>query len=156
MTQADAPENADMGAGVIAACRRLHTAIDALDQAAADLLDISRSDLRCLNLLEHGPMHPKAIAMALEITPGSVTAMIDRLEARGLVERARTPGDRRGILVSATPLVFRSVGELYRSCAVALRDMVMAYPRAEQVAAIQHLQDAASAWWAAARPEPHA
>lgn len=151
MPQADAPLDRDAGADVIAACRRLHAAIDGLDQGAADLLGVSRGDLRCLNLLEHGPIHPKQIATSLGITPGSVTAMIDRLEAKGLVERARTPGDRRGVLVSATPKVFHTIGQLYRSCAIALREMVMAYPAAEQVLAVRHLTEAAAAWEAAAR-----
>jgi len=151
MTQADAPSDIDGGADVVAAYRRLHAAIDELDQAAADLLGVSRSDLRCLNLLEHGPIHPKQVSAALGITPGSVTAMIDRLEVKGLVERARTPGDRRGVLVSATPRVFHTVGELYRSCAIALREMVMSYPAAEQVLAVRHLTEAAAEWEAAAR-----
>lgn len=155
MTQADASPRLDAGADVIAACRRLHAAIDALDQAAADLLGISRGDLRCLNLLEHGPIHPKQIATALGITPGSVTVMIDRLEAKGLVDRTRTPGDRRGVLVSATPLVFRSVGQLYRFCATTLSDMVLSYPAAEQLSAIKHLSDAAAAWNTAVKLVPY-
>lgn len=151
MTQADALANGDTGADVIAACRRLHAAIDGLDQAAADILGVSRSDLRCLNMLEHGPVHPKQVSASLGITPGSVTAMIDRLEAKGLVERARTPGDRRGVLVSATPLVFHTVGELYRSCAIALRELVLSYPRSEQLLAVRHLTEAAVQWEVAAK-----
>jgi DNA-binding MarR family transcriptional regulator len=151
MMQADAPRGHDVGADAIAACRRLHAAIDGLDQAAADLLGVSRSDLRCLNLLEHGPMHPKHVSASLGITPGSVTAMIDRLEAKGLVERARTPGDRRRVLVSATPRVFQTVGALYRSCAVALRELVMSYPADEQALAVRHLTEAAVQWEVAAK-----
>jgi DNA-binding MarR family transcriptional regulator len=151
MSQADAPEMDADGAAVSAACRRLHAAIDGLDQAAADLLGVSRTDLRCLNLLEHGPLSPSRIAAALGITAGSVTALVDRLEAKGLVKRARTPGDRRGVLVSATPLVFRSIGELYRSCAMALHNMAMAYPPGERASAVRHLGHAAEAWEAAAK-----
>lgn len=146
MPQADAPALDADGAAVIAACRRLHAAIDRLDQAAADMLGVSRNDLRCLNLLEHGPLPPSRIAELLGITAGSVTALVDRLEAKGLVERARTTGDRRGVMVSATPLVFRSIGALYRSCAMALHDMAMAYPAPERALAVRHLGDAAQAW----------
>jgi len=149
MTQADSDRKSAEGADVIAACRRLHAAIDGLDQAAADLLGVSRNDLRCLNLLEHGPLPPSHLAVSLGITPGSVTALIDRLEGKGLVERARAPHDRRGVLVSATPLVFRSIGALYRSCAVALHDMAMTYSAAERASAVRHLGHAAAAWEAA-------
>ena len=138
-------------ADVLAACRRLHASIDALDQSAAELLNISRNDLRCLNLLEHGPLPPSRIAVALALTSGSTTALVDRLEKKGLVQRADDPSDRRGILVSATPHVFQSIGQLYRSCADAVRATVGRYPLDEQGAAVRHLTDAAAAWETAAR-----
>ncbi len=137
-------------ASVIAACRRLHAAIDALDQAAADLLGVSRNDLRCLNLLEHAPIPPSKIATSLRLTTGSVTAMIDRLEAKGLVARARDQTDRRGIIVSATLRVFQVLGPLYRSCAQSLQTTVEGYPKPEQRAAVRHFVDAAEAWERAA------
>ncbi|NIR42910.1 MAG: MarR family transcriptional regulator, partial [Gemmatimonadetes bacterium] len=37
------------------------------------------------------------------LTSGAMTNRIDRLEAAGLVERLRPPGDRRSILVGLTP-----------------------------------------------------
>lgn len=131
---------------VIASCRRLHAAIDALDQAAADMLGVSRTDLRCLNLLEHGPMPPTRIAASLRLTSGSVTALLDRLEKKGLVERSRDPDDRRGVRVNITPAVFAKVGRLYQSCAEALSRTVGAYPAEEQNAAVRHLNDVAGVW----------
>lgn len=152
MTQGDAPAGtgAASDGDVITACRRLHSAIDALDQAAADTLGISRNDLRCLNLLEHGPLPPSRIAGALGLTSGSVTALVDRLERKGLVERSRDLLDRRGVRVSATSAVFENIGRLYRSCAETLRATVAAYPAGEREAAVKHLSDAASAWERAA------
>lgn len=134
------------GISVIGACRRLHAAIDALDQRAADMCGISRSDLRCLNLLEGGPVTPKRIAEALAMSSGSVTALIDRLETLQLVERSRDPSDRRGVLVNATPKVFESIGLLYAQCSDLLRAAVAAYPASEQSDAIRHLNDVASCW----------
>lgn len=152
--QTTSEPGAPTGHAVIAACRRLHAAIDALDQAAADSLGVSRNDLRCLNLLEHGPVAPSRIASALGLTSGSVTALVDRLEARGLVARARDPADRRGVLVSATPHVFGTIGRLYRGCAEALAATVEAYPAPERAMAVRHLNDAATAWAKAAGQEP--
>lgn len=131
---------------VIAACRRLHAAIDALDQRAADLLGLSRGDLRCLNLLEAGPQTPTRIATSLGLSTGSVTALIDRLEARGLAERGRDPSDRRGVLVTATAKVFTTIGALYAGCSDLLRAKVAAYPTAEQADAVRHLNDIAAGW----------
>ena len=48
------------------------------------------------------------------ITKGTLTGVVDRLEARGLVERIACPGDGRSTLVRLTPegdLVFRDVFE---------------------------------------------
>jgi DNA-binding MarR family transcriptional regulator len=141
-------------AQVVAACRRLHASIDALDQAAASMLEVSRSDLRCLNLLEHGPVTPKMIGERLSLTSGSVTALIDRLERKGLVARQPDERDRRGVRVCATPATFAQVGALYRSCADALCAAVAAYPPDEQAAAVRHLSDAATAWENTARSVP--
>lgn len=135
-----------LAADVVAECRRLHAAIDAFDQAAADALGIARTDLRCLNLLEHGPLSPTALAAALGLTTGSVTALVDRLERKGLVERARHPEDRRGMVVSATPAVFETLGSIYRACAERLCLLVATYPIAQRRFAVRVLADTADAW----------
>jgi DNA-binding MarR family transcriptional regulator len=44
----------------------------------------------------------RRIADHLHVEPSNVTAIIDRLEQRGLVERHPAPGDRRVKLVAAT------------------------------------------------------
>jgi DNA-binding MarR family transcriptional regulator len=44
----------------------------------------------------------RRIADHLHAEPSNVTAIIDRLERRGLVERRPDPGDRRVKLVAAT------------------------------------------------------
>jgi DNA-binding MarR family transcriptional regulator len=44
----------------------------------------------------------RRIADRLYAEPSNVTAIIDRLESRGLVERHPDPGDRRVKLVAAT------------------------------------------------------
>ncbi|MFP3714093.1 MarR family winged helix-turn-helix transcriptional regulator [Puerhibacterium sp. TATVAM-FAB25] len=47
-------------------------------------------------------LSPGALVTATLVTSGTMTNRIDRLEARGLVERHRSPGDRRGVLVQLT------------------------------------------------------
>jgi DNA-binding MarR family transcriptional regulator len=128
---------------IVEACRALYGAIDALDQTAADRLDITRNDLRCLNLLETGPATPGRISSALELTSGAVTALVDRLERKGLVERSRDPDDRRGVRVGATPAVYRALGPVYRTYAEALTALAAGYGQDERAAACRHLLDAA-------------
>lgn len=133
----------------VAACRRLHAAVDRLDQAAADSLNITRNDLRCLNLLEQGPLAPARIATALGLTSGSVTALLDRLEARGFVARSRDPDDRRALRVSLQAVVFETVGRLYLGFAEELRAAVRRHGATEGAMLSRHLHEAAAACEAA-------
>lgn len=62
--------------------------------------DLSMGQLRALLVLQHdGPARVGALAAALHISPNATTAVVDRLEAAGLVERAPDPRDRRAVLV---------------------------------------------------------
>jgi len=61
---------------------------------------ISLIHLNVLTLLEaSGPLSMGRIADALDISVASATGVIDRMEARGLVKRRRSPEDRRVVLV---------------------------------------------------------
>jgi DNA-binding MarR family transcriptional regulator len=61
---------------------------------------VSLVHLNVLALLEaSGPMPMGRLAEQLDISVASITGVIDRMEARGLVERRRDSDDRRVILV---------------------------------------------------------
>lgn len=49
-------------------------------------------------------LSPGALVTQTLVTSGTMTNRIDRLAARGLVERRPAPGDRRGVLVRLTPV----------------------------------------------------
>ncbi|MBB6118614.1 MarR family winged helix-turn-helix transcriptional regulator [Nocardiopsis algeriensis] len=66
----------------------------------AERSGMNPTDFQCYTLLRvSGPMTPGEIADSLCLSTGSVTGVIDRLEAHGLVERARHTGDRRKVTV---------------------------------------------------------
>lgn len=46
---------------------------------------------------------PTALYERLMLSSGAMTSRLDRLERKGLIERAPAPGDRRSILVRLTP-----------------------------------------------------
>ena len=144
---ADSPPAPQQPAGddIVGACRQLHAAIDRLDELAAAMAGISRSDLRCLNLLELGPLPATVIARQLNLATGSVTALVDRLESKALVTRLREEGDRRVVRVQATAKVFELIGPVYLGFANRLRLVVKGYPAADRKLAVQHLLDVASA-----------
>ena len=61
------------------------------------------SDFAVLEALLHkGPLAVNAIGKKVLLTSGSMTAAVDRLERRGLVERQDDPGDRRTRIVHLT------------------------------------------------------
>ena len=54
------------------------------------------------HLLEAGPATPGEVASRIGLTSGSVTALIDRLESAGYVERRRSLADRRSVEIALT------------------------------------------------------
>lgn len=85
---------------VLDAGRRIHAAMDTIDLLFAERFGVNRNDLRCLQLLEQRPATPGEIAAHTRLTSGSVTALVDRLEASGLVERCRSTEDRRSVAIA--------------------------------------------------------
>ena len=65
--------------------------------------DITPGHLRALRTLSrHGTMRLSGLSDHLQVAPRTATAVVDALEARGLVRRRADPGDRRAILVEVT------------------------------------------------------
>ena len=74
-------------------------------RAAAPLAGINATDWECLDVLDWvGPITAGDLARRVGITSGAITGAIDRLEARGLVERGRDPADRRKVIVRLADL----------------------------------------------------
>jgi DNA-binding MarR family transcriptional regulator len=64
--------------------------------AAVAELDLAPSQARALHELDlERPISMRELAERLKSDPSNVTGLIDRLEARGLVERRPDPADRR-------------------------------------------------------------
>jgi DNA-binding MarR family transcriptional regulator len=63
---------------------------------------LSASERQCLVALARGPRPAREIAEATRLTRASVTTLVDRLEARGLLRRTADKNDRRQVLVSLT------------------------------------------------------
>jgi len=100
---------------VMEAGRRIHAAVDAADAAICERLGVNRSDLRCLNLLGDGPLTPGEIGDRIGLASGSVTALIDRLERAGFVERRPSARDRRCVEIATVDEPYGRVAALYRT-----------------------------------------
>jgi MarR family transcriptional regulator, organic hydroperoxide resistance regulator len=65
--------------------------------------DLTNSQLRALMLLDRDEaVTAGELAKSADLNPASVTAMLDLLESRGIVERSRHESDRRVCMVSLT------------------------------------------------------
>jgi DNA-binding MarR family transcriptional regulator len=66
-------------------------------------MGLEASELAALEHLQAaGAINQKRLGERLSMSPGAITAMIDRLERRGYVERIPNPEDRRSALVNIT------------------------------------------------------
>jgi len=63
---------------------------------------LTGAQARLLSLLSLEPLPMRRLAQRLKCEPSNVTGIVDRLEARGLVERRPDPADRRVKLAVAT------------------------------------------------------
>ncbi len=78
----------------------LNADLHSLSSMIASESRIALSDLvACEHLRMHGPLTAKDVAQRVQMGSGATTAMLDRLEKRGLVKRAPHPSDRRSIMV---------------------------------------------------------
>ena len=75
-------------------------------------------------------------------TPAAITALIDRLEARGLVRRTADAADRRRVLVEATARAQALIEACYTPTARAGAEMLGAYGVEELQAIRRFLTDA--------------
>lgn len=83
---------------------------------------ISMTHLHLMSMLErHGELPMSRLADVLDISLSNATGLVDRMEERGLVERARVPDDRRVVLVRITENGRRALAdaELFRDEMVA-------------------------------------
>lgn len=117
---------------LLLAVRRLGEVLDRFDESVARSLGVGRSDLRALHLLEHGPVHAGAIAAQLDLTTGSVTALISRLVDEGLVTRSVDPDDRRVVNVELRPEARQRLAQVYGPAGQRVSALSSSLPAAER------------------------
>ncbi|MER8220999.1 MarR family transcriptional regulator [Streptomyces sp. NPDC094143] len=71
-------------------------------ESAAAEHALTGAQARLLSLLCLEPLPMRRLAQRLKCEPSNVTGIVDRLEARGLVERQPDPADRRVKVAAAT------------------------------------------------------
>jgi len=75
---------------------KAYRSVFAAANAQIQRLSLGDSDFRVLEVLLHkGPLPVNTIGPKVDLTPGSISVAVDRLEKRALVSRAMCPSDRR-------------------------------------------------------------
>jgi DNA-binding MarR family transcriptional regulator len=81
--------------------RATHRLLAALDDALSDL-GLSPAEVNALACVGEQTTVRDLVAATAQ-RPSTLTGILDRLESRGLIERAANPADRRSVLVRLTP-----------------------------------------------------
>jgi DNA-binding MarR family transcriptional regulator len=96
------------------AIRASQNTAEAFDEQVAAMLGVNRTDLRCLDILDRrGPLTAGQLAVAMHLSTGAVTTLVDRLERAGYARRVRDTADRRRVLVELEPETHRRTMEFY-------------------------------------------
>jgi DNA-binding MarR family transcriptional regulator len=118
------------------AVMRWQDATEAYDEAVGRLTSLAAAERACLSLLFSGPQPAGAIAAPTALTPAAVTALVDRLEARGLVRRSRDAADRRKVMVEATEAAGEVTRRYYQPIGIAGAEFLAGSFDANELAAI--------------------
>lgn len=100
---------------IIDALRQYQEADSAMHARARAASSMSDNEIRIVQYLltaarNDATVTPTALSKHLGVTSASMTALLDRLERAGAIERVRHPSDRRSLVITATPLAERTVG----------------------------------------------
>jgi DNA-binding MarR family transcriptional regulator len=87
---------------VAAAVQRVAAAHQRYNHRVAAAVGLDSTALAALQTLTGEGRTPRQLEVALGVTSGTITAVIDRLEKHGLAERIRSTTDRRSLTVLLT------------------------------------------------------
>ena len=91
----------------------------------ADQLGLGVSDMQFMTyLMQEGPLSPGRLSELSGLKSGSVTGVVDRLEAAGYVHRERDESDRRKVRVVLDTERLQSAGSPYAGQAAHLRGVL--------------------------------
>jgi DNA-binding MarR family transcriptional regulator len=100
--------------------------------AMSEWAGLNATDMECLRLLFlKGTATPTELARHTGLTSGATTAMLDRLEKAGLIERRPNPNDRRGTLVAPEKSSSEKMASWFESARNAQDKLISSYSESE-------------------------
>ena len=93
---------------------------------------LNATDMECLRLLFlKGIATPSELARHTGLTSGATTALLDRLEKAGLIERRPNPDDRRGSLITPAKSAAEQAASWFESARNAQDELISSYSESE-------------------------
>jgi MarR family 2-MHQ and catechol resistance regulon transcriptional repressor len=116
-------------------------AVEAYAKQSIVDLEMCGSDFAVLEALLHrGALPVNEIGRKVLLTSGSITVAIDRLEAKHLVERRPSPGDRRAKIVHLTGAGRKLITRAYNEHAADMEELASDMSTAERATLIRLLK----------------
>jgi MarR family 2-MHQ and catechol resistance regulon transcriptional repressor len=120
---------------------KAHRALQRHAMQSIEPSGLGLSDFAVLEvLLNKGPQKVNDIGRRIDLTSGSTTTAIDRLEARGLVARGLDDTDRRSRVVRLTPAGLTRISEVFAQHAAAMEAASKGLSRSERKSLIELLK----------------
>jgi DNA-binding MarR family transcriptional regulator len=142
MSKSSPLSSEELIAAIGSAIMRWQDATALYDEEVGARLGLSMSERHALACLAHGPRPARDLAEAAHLTRAATTALIDRLEERGLVRRTPDTEDRRQVLVSMTPKAQRATATYYGPIAGEGAALLAGFSRAELATILKFMEDA--------------
>jgi long-chain acyl-CoA synthetase len=109
-------------------------------EVALAQMDLTLPQYRVLGILAEGSAASSGLADRLAVRPPSITAVIDGLVARGLVDRAQEDSDRRRITLRLTEEGTRMVAQANTSVDEHLAAIARCLPSKDEARALRALE----------------
>jgi len=101
-------------------------------------MHLSHMQLMTLKTLSHqGPCGVSELGERLGLSASTVSGLLDRLEAKGVVERTRDESDRRKVLITLTPEARKMAKRLHASFKDLLETLVTSLTRDDMEAMLR-------------------
>lgn len=116
----------------LAAVRDYGVHLRLFQNAVSEWAGLNTTDMQCLRFLFlKGVATPSELSRQTGLTSGATTAMLDRLEKAGLLERHRNPDDRRGTLIKPAKGAGEKAASWFASARNAQDELLSSYSEDE-------------------------
>lgn len=125
-------QNNDLKKRALAAVREYGIHLTLFRNAVSEWAGLNTTDMECLRFLFFKKIAtPSELSRQTGLTSGATTAMLDRLEKAGLIERQPNPKDRRGTLISPSESSAERAASWFESARQAQEELISSYSESE-------------------------